>query len=187
MNKKLISLSMLCVIFATAMTGCEKDRGETNDEEVITTMTLTFTPTGGGTPLRFSFDDPDGPGGAVPVQDQISLEPSTSYDVSVQLLNKTASPVEDVTEEVSEEGAAHRFYYTPSGAAGITVGNLNNDSNGTPLGITSRWTTAATGSGQVTVTLRHYPAEPPNKQAADQVDDNKSGTDIEVEFETVIE
>lgn len=187
MKKQLLKLAVLMLVIAAAGTACKKDKGETNEEEVITTVQLTFTPQGGGTPLVYDYDDADGPGGSEPVIDQIILAPSTSYNVSVAFLNKTANPVEDVTEEVEEENTAHRVYFEPSAASGITVTNLDEDDNGVPLGLNSVWTTAATGTGTLTVTLRHYPAVPPNKAANDPVDSQKSGTDAEAPFTTKIQ
>lgn len=182
-KKITLGLMAATLIFSS----CKKsDGGEGNDEELITTMNLTFTPVGGGTPLTFGFNDADGPGGNAPVQDVIQLNDGVTYDVSVELLNATTTPPEDITEEVAEENTAHRFYYTPSAGSLLTIGNLNNDDNGIPLGITSQWTTGAASSGTITVTLRHYPGTPPDKQLSDPVNSPKSSTDIEVPFSYTI-
>jgi hypothetical protein len=185
MNMKRIALSVLAVsLLATA---CKKDKEEENEEEVITTMKLTFVPVGGGTTLTYQFDDPDGPGGAAAVKDEIVLAPSKSYNVTVQLLNKTATPVADITAEVQAEADAHRFYYEPLAASNIAVSGLDNDGNGVPLGVRSTWVAGAAATGKIKVTLRHYPATPPNKAAGDSVTSSKSNTDIEVEFNTKIQ
>jgi hypothetical protein len=42
-------------------------------------------------------------------------------------------------------------------------------------------------NGSVKVTLRHYPAVPQNKAAADPVTSTKSGTDVEVIFVTKVQ
>jgi hypothetical protein len=182
MKKQLLKLGLLCLLVSTVITACKKDKGESNEEEVITTLTLTFVPQGGGATLVYKKDDPDGPGGSNPVTDQIVLSPSKTYDVAVTLSNKTVNPVEDITEEVEEEETAHRFYYEITAGTGVTVSGLNNDTNGVPLGLASVWTTAATGSGKIKITLRHYPAVPPNKATADLVTSGKSETDIDAEF-----
>lgn len=177
------TLFAACVLFAA----CEKDpEGEGNEEEVITTLQLTFTPTGGN-PATFQFDDPDGPGGANPVQNPIALAANTTYNVSLQLLDKTKTPVANITTEVEEEGDAHRIYFAPSAGSNITVSGLNNDADGVPLGTTSTWTTGATATGTVKVTLRHYAGNPPGKETADPVNSNKSATDIEVTFVTTVQ
>jgi hypothetical protein len=172
---------LTCVLFSA----CKKDKTEEpNEEEVITTMKLSFAPVGGGATLNYQFNDPDGPGAAVPTQDSIKLQPNKAYNVTLQLLNATKNPAEDITTEVQAEAEAHRFYYEPTAASNITVTGLNNDANGVPLGVTSTWTTGAAATGKIKVTLRHYPGTPPNKALADLVNSTKSSTDIEVEFNT---
>ena len=183
-TKKLIPIFLLLVIFSS----CKKEsKPETNDEEVITTMKLTFVPVGGGTTLTYQFDDADGPGGNAPVQDVITLSPSKSYQVSIQLLNKTVNPVSDITTEVQAESDAHRFYYEPSTGSNITVSQLDNDTNGVPLGVNGTWTSGAASTGTLKVTLRHYPGTPPGKETSDPVNSSKSATDVEVVFNTSIQ
>lgn len=183
MKKYLLIISSLLVM-TLLFTACSKDKaGEGNDEEVITTMNVKFTPVGGGAAVTFSFDDPDGPGGNAPAQNVITLTRGVSYNVVVELLNKTVSPAENITDEVAAESAAHRFYYETT-TPGLTISNLNNDTNGAPLGISSTWTAATAGAGNTKITLRHYPGTPPGKEAADLVNSTKSATDIEVNFVT---
>lgn len=186
MKKELLKFGMLLFgASALLLTSCEKDdEGEGNEEEVITTLQLTFIPVGGGNTVIYKFDDPDGPGGGNPTKDEIVLMPNKTYGVTVQLLNKTVSPAGDITSEVAAEADAHRFYYEPSAGSNITVTGLNNDGNGIPLGIVSTWTTGAAATGTIKVTLRHYPGNPPNKEAGDPVSSSKSATDIEVDFNT---
>lgn len=187
MKKQFMKLSVLVLTVTLALTACKKDKGESNEEEVITTLQLTFTPHTGGTPLVYKYDDADGPGGNAPTIDVITLAPSTTYDVSLQLLNKTVNPAEDITEEVEEESNAHRFYFAPTAASNITVSDLDKDINGVDVGLTGVWTTGAAGNGSVKITLRHYPNDPPNKAAGDAVDSPKSGTDIEATFTTTVQ
>jgi hypothetical protein len=170
------------------MTACKKDHDhDHNEEEVITTVRLTLTPNGGGNAVTFQYDDPDGPGGNNPTIEPIVLPANRTYNVSVQLLNKTVNPAEDVTLEVAAESGSHRFYYESSPAALITVSNLNLDNGGIPLGITSTWTTGAAATGTMKVTLRHYGGNPPNKEANDPVNSTKSDTDVEVTFPVTIQ
>ena len=188
MKKKLVKLFMVIAVFSTLMTSCEKDDVEPNDEEVITTMKLTFVPVGGGTSLTYQFRDADGPGGAAPTQQEIVLASNKFYSVTVQLLDETKTPADDISLEVAREADAHRFYYEPTVAAGnMMVGGLNEDTNGVPLGITSTWVTGNVGTGAVRITLRHYSASPPNKAIGDLVNSSKSSTDIEVNFTTRVQ
>ena len=187
-NQILRTSLMFLSVSALMFTSCKKDNeGEANEEEVITTMQLTFVPLGGGNTVTFKFEDADGDGGMQPTKDQIVLATNKSYNVTLQLLNKTVNPVSDITAEVAAEAQAHRFYYQPSTGSNITVSALNNDAAGVPLGITSSWTTTAAATGTMKITLRHYPGNPPNKAAADPVNSPKSSTDIEVDFNTIVQ
>jgi hypothetical protein len=188
MKKQLLKIAFGIFVLSAAITSCKKDKvEEPNDNEVITTMRLTFVPAGGGSTLTYQYDDADGPGGAAPTQQEIVLAPSKSYAVSVQLLDKTKTPVADITTEVAAEADAHRFYYEPTAGSNITVSGLNNDGNGVPLGITSTWTTGAVATSKIKITLRHYPGTPPGKAIGDLVSSSKSDTDIDVEFNTKIQ
>jgi hypothetical protein len=188
MKKQLLRMALGIMITSAALTSCKKDKvEEPNEEEVITTMRLTFAPVGGGTTVTYQFDDADGPGGAAPTKDEIVLAPSKVYNVTVQILNKTETPVEDITEEVIDEADAHRFFYAPAAGSNIIVSGLDNDGNGVPLGVTSTWTTTTAATGKITVTLRHYAGTPPGKATGDAVDSPKSSTDISVEFNTKIQ
>ncbi len=184
----LIKIISVIVIICSLAASCKKDPKESgNEEELITTLKLNFIPAGGGATLSYQFKDPDGEGGVLPTQDEIVLLPSTSYDVTIQLLNESVIPAEDITEEVQTEARAHRFYFEPSAGSNITVTNLNNDPNGIPLGVISKWTTATTATGTITIVLRHYAGDPPGKEIDDTVTSSKSTTDIEVTFDTSIE
>ncbi|MBC7826211.1 MAG: hypothetical protein H7122_00590 [Chitinophagaceae bacterium] len=188
MKKQLLKFSLLFFgASALLLSSCKKDKDEENEEEVITTMQLTLVPQGGGTTVTYKFDDPDGPGGGAPTQDQIILAPNKTYSVSLLLLNKTVTPAEDISTEVAAEGQAHRFYYEPSAGSNIVVSGLNVDGSGIALGLISSWTTTTAATGTIKITLRHYPGNPPNKAAADAVNSSKSSTDIEVDFNTSIQ
>ncbi|MCR6719160.1 MAG: hypothetical protein NVV59_02485 [Chitinophagaceae bacterium] len=162
------------------VSGCKKEKGESNEEELITTVALTFTPAGGGPSQVFEYVDSDGPGGLPPTIDGITLSPATSYDVSISFRNDIAG--EDITEEIEEETESHRIYYLPSPGNNITIDDLDNDVDGNPLGLHSVWTTTSAFEGHVVIVLRHYAGNPPNKAAGDPVDSPKSSTDAEVVF-----
>lgn len=167
------------LLSATIMTSsCSKEKGEHNEEEVITGVVLKFTPVGGGTTTEFSWSDPDGPGGNAPIVSRILLAPNETYDVVVEFQND----VEDINAEIEEEADAHRVYYNVSNGGTIQISNLDEDPNGVPLGLTSTWTTGtAKDNQQVTITLRHYPNG--GKEIPDPVNSPKSATDLEVVFD----
>ena len=182
--KKMIAIF---VVLTAVFTSCKKEADEPNDEEVITTLRLTFAPVGGGNNLVYQYDDADGPGGNQPTKEEIVLQPNKSYNVSLQLLNKTVTPAEDKTNEINQEGTSHRFYYEPAAGSNITVSGLDNDANGVALGLSSNWVSGAAATGTIKITLRHYSGNPPGKAANDPVNSTKSSTDLEVLFNTRIQ
>lgn len=187
MKKIFVSIILLTTTIIL-LNSCKKiNEGEGNDEELITTMKLNFTPALGGATQTFTFEDIDGPGGNAPVSDTIRLAANTAYNVSIELWNNSATPPENITTEVEEENEAHRFYYVPSSSSNIVVSNLNNDDNGVPLGTNSVWTVGAASTGNINITLRHYPGTPPDKQVSDPVNSPKSGTDITVSFNSILQ
>ncbi len=102
--------------------------------------------------------------------------------MTLKLLNESAIPVEDITVEVEEENEVHRIYFSISPNSLVNIDQLNTDNNGLPLGTESNWSIVGTGMGSITVTLRHYPGTPPDKQLTDPVNSPKSSTDVEVTF-----
>jgi hypothetical protein len=170
------------------LNACSKEVAEEeNDNEVVTTLELHIMERVTFNHFIYKFDDPDGfgAGSAAPVIDVIRLAPNKVYDVELKLLNKTSNPVEDLTAEVEDEGADHRFYYLPAAGSNITVNNFSNDGNGVPLGIMSTWTTGPKATGKIRIVLRHYPNG--SKATDDPVDSPKSSTDVDREFTTAVE
>lgn len=158
MNRKLIWIMLFGV--TTLFTQC-KDSGddvEIDDEnELITSVTLTFRE-GLGSVTTFTYKDPDGDGGNAPTKfDTISLKPNTSYTVSIQLLDESKSPVQDITKEVEEESYEHLFVYTPNPTSLLTYTYGDKDANNYPIGLTGTAVTGIAGSGKLKVQLRHQP------------------------------
>lgn len=176
---------MVIAAFALAITSCKKDKVEANDNEVITTVQLNFTPAGGGTALSYKWEDLDGPGGANPLIDMVTLAANKTYSVQLILQDKTKNPVVIISDEVRTEAVDHRFYFEPSTGSNITVSGLDNDPNGTPLGLISTWTTGAAATGTIKITLRHY--ENGGKASSDLVSSTKSSTDAEASFNTKVQ
>jgi len=169
---------MVMAVTIITTVSCNKDDDPTgNEEELITTLRLTLRETGSATTKVFEFKDTDGPGGNPPVKfDNIVLSASKNYSCTIEVLNESVSPSEDITAEVIAEADDHQFYFEPA-VAKIDVINLNTDSKGLPLGVTSTWNTGAVGNGTIKITLKHKPGI---KAAGDPV--TKGETDIEVNF-----
>jgi hypothetical protein len=184
--KKSLRPLLAIAAFALVFSACKKDVAEEeNENEVITTVQLIFTPAGGGTSLTYKWEDLDGDGGAAPVIDMVTLAANKTYTAQLLLLDKTKNPVDTTSNEVLEEAIDHRFYFEPSAGSNITVSNLSNDPNGVPVGLTSTWTTDAASAGSMKITLRHY--ENGGKATTDAVNDAKSSTDAEATFSTRVQ
>lgn len=175
---KHIKLFAVVMLGGLILVGCKKKNNEEeNEEELITTVKLTLTPVGGGSALVYSWKDVDGVGGNAPVIQTVTLAPSKVYNCSVQFLDESKTPAEDITTEVVTEGVDHQVYYAVSGGANLTITGLNNDAAGLPLGTTSTFTSGAASTGALKITLKHKPGV---KAAGDAV--TKGETDVEVDF-----
>ncbi|MEL6719641.1 MAG: T9SS type A sorting domain-containing protein [Bacteroidota bacterium] len=163
-----------------------------NEEEIITDVILTFTPTSGGDAVTARAQDPDGEGPQdLQILDQIDLVESTEYTLSIELLN--AIEGEDITEEIMEEDDEHMLFFaftdeifrSPAGD-----GNADNredpvnyndfDENGLPVGLSTDWETECgeeKSTGTFRIVLKH---QPDIKSATSTIDDG--GTDIDLTF-----
>ena len=180
------------IALTTVMVGCSKKdddvpqpapNGTTtpdHEEELITSAILSFVDTAGVQPsVEVAFRDPDGDGGNAPTEhDTIRLVANTYYTATIQLLNESESPAEDITVEVQDEDDEHLFCYTPSST---NVAITRTDSDGTyEVGIATFWSTGAAATGETVVTLKHQPGEKDGTCAP-------GDTDIEITFVTEIQ
>jgi len=146
------------------LVACEADTPSDDMPEVITTVTLTFTPMGGGDALVFEATDPDNTGDLT--IDDVELSDADDYDLSIGFFNDLAD--EDITEEIEEEDDEHQVFLTGSAVSGpasdemaafVTHAYADMDDGGLPIGLDNTITTDAEGSGDLVVTLRHLPPE----------------------------
>ncbi len=152
-----------------------------NDEEVITTMNVTLTAASGNITLQSQDLDGDGPNAPV-IDISGNLAANTTYSGSIELLNETESPAEDITEEVAEEDDEHQFFFSASGAVTGTD-YADADGDGNPLGILFTLTTGDPGNGTLQITLRHEPKKPNDGSLSDAGGE----TDIAQTFNVVIQ
>lgn len=177
--KTILALSLM----ATVMTSCSSDDDTpevVNEEEIITTMTVTLTSADGTAILQSQDLDGDGPNAPVITADNLTA--NTTYAGSIELLNETETPAEDITEEVAEEADEHQFFFGLSGAI-AEVTYSDEDGDGNPIGLEFELTTGDAGTGTVTITLRHEPTKPNDGTLADAGGE----TDITQTFDVVIE
>lgn len=155
----------------------------TNEEEVITNLTLTFTdPSDANLQYRFSFTDPDGEGGADPVIIADTLPADTTLLLSLTLANASGS----ITQEIDNEGTDHQFFFQRNGVSFVVVYD-DADADGRPIGLRNVADTGAPGSGTLLVTLRHQPVKDAANVASGDITNAYGDTDIEVLFPLVVE
>jgi len=183
-NFKFLTLALFSLIFVTACSNDDDVVPEpVNEEEVITTLTATLTPNGGGTAIVLKTQDLDGDGPDLPVITVSgNLDAGTTYNGVIELLNETEDPAEDITAEVEEEDDEHQFFYTITGGLDLTTAYTNFDGDGNNLGTMFTVTTGAVSSGTLTFTLRHEPTKPNTGLA-----DAGGETDIAATFNVTIE
>jgi len=148
--------------------GCEdaQNPDDLNEQEFITTVELTFSPSTGD-PLVFAWTDLEGDG--APVVDTVQLAELETYSLSVRFLNELEDPAEDITVEVAEESAQHQVFLTGDAVLGPATGAGTNpplehayadqDAAGLPIGLSNDIDVIGPGGGDLVVTLRHLPPE----------------------------
>jgi hypothetical protein len=187
-TRHLLSLGIaLCLAF----TACKKDEPEDpiipNEEELITTLTYTLEPNGGGTNVVLNFQDLDGDGGDAPI---ISVSgPLTSgetYTGQLALLDESSTPIGDITEEVEEEAEDHQFFFFANGVD-VTISYADTDANGNPIGLATQLVTGAVSTGTLQITLRHEPDKTASGVSDGLISNAGGETDIEVIFDLEIQ
>jgi hypothetical protein len=182
LNREFTKIALLVLTSSTLLfTACDKDDEDPqNEQELITTVKLTFT-AAGGSAQSFLVKDLDGDGGNPPVQEEIVLSPLTTYNLAVEFLDESdASHSHNLTEEVEAEKADHLICFE-LGTAFTSQTITDFDNLGKPLGLTSTIMTGPAGTGALKVTLKHEP----DKSAATPCTTGE--TDVSVEFPVKVE
>lgn len=174
-NKSLLFLSL--ILSMGLIMSCSEDDGpipdDGDEEEEITQVVLTFTPTEEGDAVTATWFDVDGADGTEnPTIDEIDLVEGTEYTLTMVLTNTLASPSEDITEEITAEDDEHMFFFAftenifadPAGNGNVdnrsdAVNYNDMDENGLPVGLSTTWTAGehTETSGEFTIVLKHQP------------------------------
>jgi hypothetical protein len=179
---KFLTLALITIVFSACSNDDDSTPVPVNEEEVITTLTATLVPQGGGTTVTLRSQDLDGDGPNAPVI-TISgdLAVNTTYNGTIVLLNETEDPAENITTEVAEEDADHQFFYIATNSI-ATIAYNDADGNGNPIGIAFTATTTAAATGNLTVTLRHEPNKSATGVSDGDITNAGGETDIQVTF-----
>ncbi|TRW22418.1 type 1 periplasmic binding fold superfamily protein [Flavobacterium zepuense] len=185
-NFKTLVLALVTIV---SLSACSNDDtpAPVNEEEVITTLTATFTPTAGGAPVVLTSRDLDGDGPNAPVKTVSgNFAAGMAYTGTITFLNELASPADNITEEVHEEATDHQIFFQQSGLGTFTYADM--DANGHPVGLNFTYTAAATGTnGNLTITLIHLPNKSGANVANGDITNAGGGTDAEATFAVTVE
>lgn len=171
------------VLFAFSC-GEDEDPLIENEEEVITSVTLTLFPADANNEtVTYGFSDPDGDGGNAPVMSSTgTLVAGASYAGQVSF----AGPDGSIDAEIISEGLDHQVFYTATSdlTVSYTMSGGDVDTGGNPIGLRTDITANGAGTGEVSVILRH---EPTKGFAIDRPDQAGGETDVEVTFPFIIQ
>jgi hypothetical protein len=182
-NVKIVTKLIIAILLFNSCSDYHDLPEVIHEEELITTITITLNPESEGTKVTLQKRDLDGDGPDAPTfAVSGNLVPGVTYNGSIELLNETESPAEDITEEVEKEDLDHQFFYTIASDLDVVIDNANLDSKGNILGTEFKLIAGAASSGLLTVTLRHEPTKPNTGLV-----DAGGETDIEASFNVVVE
>lgn len=173
--KRLILLSIAFSFFSCS----REDDHDHDDNEAITSVQLTFTPTSNtGEEKVFTWKDGAG--------QLVELSKNEEYNLEVDYLNESGLEKKEITEEIEEESDAHLVIIktTPTDLMGITT--LDKDSKGRKLGLKNKVKVKnAAANGSIRVILKHQP--PVNgKELKDGMDETLGSTDSDVSFSVIV-
>lgn len=185
--KTLHTIKLITVLFISSilLSSCSDNHDDDDDhdheEELITTVTYTLT--NGTDIVTLTFQDLTG-GSIEDATYDVSgpLTENTTYTGSIQLLNETESPADNITIEVQAEADEHEFFYA-SAVAGVSITKTDTDTNGNPIGIETSLTTGNAAAGTLAIILKHEPTKPNNGSSADA----GGSTDVEVTFSVEVQ
>ena len=183
-------LLLLALFSITLLFSCGNDDAPPaeNEEELIDLVTLTFTPTGGGSAIVVTATDPDGEGVAELTPDgNIDLASNTAYTLAITMENTEEG--EDITAEIATEDDEHMIFFSfttdifsnPAGDGNVdnradALNYSDQDDNGYGVGLSTAWTTGnASTAGSFRIVLKH---QPDIKSATSTSADG--GTDVDI-------
>ncbi|MDI9865384.1 hypothetical protein QM480_13670 [Flectobacillus sp. DC10W] len=179
--RKPLTILALAIAVIT-VSSCKKDAPDpVQDSENLTTLKLNFT--SGGVTKTFAFKDLDGIGGNAPVVDNISLDANKTYSVTVQVLDESKSPAEDITSEIETESFEHLFVYTPTPSNLLTITRTDKDNRNLEVGLKASAVTTNAGTGTLRVVLYH---QPPQNGVPIKDGTAKGSTDFDAQFNVTI-
>lgn len=184
-NIKNISLAVLGLLVFSCNDDDTIAPPVTNEEELITTVKVTLTNGSNSIILQSKDLDGDGPNAPV-VTASGNLAANTTYSGTIQFLNESVNPVDNITEEILAEDEDHQvFYQLASGLGTLTYTDL--DSNNKPVGLAFSYQTTSANSGNLIVTLRHLPNKSASGVSTGDITNAGGSTDAQVTLPVTIQ
>jgi hypothetical protein len=183
-NKTIVILTCIASIFLACSN--DDDPVVINEEELITTVSATLIPENSGDTIILKSVDLDGDGPNAPVVSVSgNFASNTNYSVSLEILNETENPADDITLEILEEDDEHQFFYSFTNNI-ATATYKDQDANGNPVGVQFDLLTGPAATGSLTITLRHQPNKEANNVRAGDITNAGGETDVQVTFNLTI-
>lgn len=184
-SNKWIPGVMVGLVLLLAQCKSASDVEPDDENELITTVQLEFTPEGSTIPKTFTYRDIDGDGGNPPTRfDTISLAANAEYIVKIKLLDESKNPADDISEEVKAKSDEHLFVFTPAPATLLTYTYGDKDPRDLPIGLTGTAKTGAAGAGTLRVQLRHQP--PISDKIQKDGTPNPGSDDVNLNFNVIV-
>jgi hypothetical protein len=192
-----MKLTIQYFLLLMMMGACLDEPVREDAPELITKVTLTFTPNGGGETVVVSASDPDGDGiQSIAADGAIVLQQNQTYILNLSLFNELADPTSpqyNITAEVEEEGDEHLFFFAwtnnlfsaPSGDGNIDdrrhALDYQDTDGANPIGLITQWHTISSASnGKFTILLKHQPG---SKSATSTSADGETDLDLTFDLE----
>jgi hypothetical protein len=182
--KKFIKPVLALFVTASLFTACKRDEDPEpdDDHDEITTISLRLVNAADPTDVvEATWRDVDGPGGQAPTIDELDLKDNATYNGTIRFLHESEHnnhfDVEDLTDEIREDGNSHEVFYTPSAGLNLTVTKTDQDSQGRPIGLSATFVTGADSHGDLRVRLMHQPGIKPTPGSF-----NVGETDVDITF-----
>ena len=165
--KKVIYSIFAIAVFTISFTACKKDEVTEPvvvEEELITTLKINVTDSNNNS-QSFVYKIENGFGSTTQgtiVIDTVKLMPDYIYSYTLEVLNESEDPAEDVTEEVLSERDEHLFFLSSNPSTGmgsVVMSEGSKDSQNLPFNQSGKLTTGSAGSGYLTITLLHAPTD----------------------------
>jgi hypothetical protein len=180
--KSLKIASLFSLLFIFGACSDDDDVQIINEEEVITTLTVTLVDNATNQTKTFQSRDLDGDGPESPVITADNLDANTTYQGSIEFLNELEDPAENITLEVVEEGAEHQVFFINASSLQTTFTYEDADENNNPIGVDFTLTTGEASSGNLSIILIHDGDKFAQGAANGDISNVGGETDIEANF-----